>query len=124
MESKFWSELITKGHLVENKVNYDVIIKAGEEEIYAHFIILRCQSDNFRSNLKEKKNGKYFLGDLNIPTAKECVYVKFKYDQGIELYSLVRHCHKDYDMMGSTTRNDGNWKATTCGPHLKILRIH
>jgi hypothetical protein len=32
-----------------------------------------------------------FWGDLIFSTAKEFVYVKFKYDQGIEFYLLVRH---------------------------------
>ncbi|GBC03813.1 hypothetical protein RclHR1_05330012 [Rhizophagus clarus] len=61
MESKFWPELIKSlEQLFEKKENYDVIIQAGEEpnvqEIYAHSLILCCQSNYFRSNLKEKKD--------------------------------------------------------------------
>jgi hypothetical protein len=72
MESKFWPELM-KGleQLFENKGNYDIIIQAGEEpnvqEIYAHSIILFCQSSYFRTNLKEKKDGKFIFKKTNIP---------------------------------------------------------
>ncbi|GBB93431.1 hypothetical protein RclHR1_05330011 [Rhizophagus clarus] len=72
MESKFWPELM-KGleQLFEKKENYDVIIQAGEEpnvqEIYAHSLILCCQSNYFRSNLKEKKDGKFIFKKSNIP---------------------------------------------------------
>ncbi|POG78800.1 BTB/POZ protein [Rhizophagus irregularis DAOM 181602=DAOM 197198] len=73
MESKFWPELMKDlEHLFENKENYDVIIQAGEEsnvqEIYAHSIILCCHSNYFRSNLKEKEDGKYILKKSNIPS--------------------------------------------------------
>ncbi|RIA98475.1 hypothetical protein C1645_812738 [Glomus cerebriforme] len=72
METKFWPELM-KGleQLFEKKENYDVIIQAGEEpnvqEIYAHSLILCCQSNYFRTNLKEKKDGKFILKKSNIP---------------------------------------------------------
>ncbi|CAB4400149.1 unnamed protein product [Rhizophagus irregularis] len=57
-----------------SKKDYDVIIKAGEDndqrEIYAHSNILRCQSDYFdtafSSNWAEKKDGKYFFKKPNI----------------------------------------------------------
>src|ERR1051325_9271289 len=58
--------------LFETKENYDVIIQAGEEqkEIYAHSVVLCCQSNYFRtafsSNWAEKKNGKYFFKKPNI----------------------------------------------------------
>ncbi|EXX53296.1 BTB/POZ domain-containing protein [Rhizophagus irregularis DAOM 181602=DAOM 197198] len=73
MESKFWPELMKDlEQLFENKENYDVIIQAGEEpnvqEIYAHSIILCCHSNYFRSNLKEKENGRYILKKSNIPS--------------------------------------------------------
>jgi hypothetical protein len=73
MESKFWPELMKDlEQLFENKENYDVIIQAGEEpnvqEIYAHSIILCCHSNYFRSNLKEKEDGKYILKKSNIPS--------------------------------------------------------
>uniref|UniRef100_U9UY73 BTB domain-containing protein n=1 Tax=Rhizophagus irregularis (strain DAOM 181602 / DAOM 197198 / MUCL 43194) TaxID=747089 RepID=U9UY73_RHIID len=72
MESKFWPELMNGlEQLFEKKENYDVIIQAGEEpnvqEIYAHSIILCCQSNYFRSNLKEKKDGKFIFKKSNIP---------------------------------------------------------
>ncbi|CAB4431912.1 unnamed protein product [Rhizophagus irregularis] len=57
-----------------SKKDYDVIIKAGEDndqrEIYAHSNILRCQSDYFdtafSSNWAEKIDGKYFFKKPNI----------------------------------------------------------
>ncbi|RGB35096.1 BTB/POZ protein [Rhizophagus diaphanus] len=72
MEIKLWPEFM-KGYvqLFESKEGYDVIIQAGEEpnvqEIYAHFIILCCQSKYFRSNLKKKRNGMFILKISNIP---------------------------------------------------------
>ncbi|GES77806.1 BTB/POZ domain-containing protein [Rhizophagus clarus] len=72
MVSKFWSEFMKDFEkLFENKENYDVIIQAGEEpniqEIYAHSVILCCHSIYFRSNLKEKKDGKFIFKKSNIP---------------------------------------------------------
>ncbi|RIA84560.1 BTB/POZ protein, partial [Glomus cerebriforme] len=72
METKFCLELM-RGleQLFEKKENYDVIIQAGEEpnvrEIYAHSLILCCQSNYFRNNLKEKKDEKFILKKSNIP---------------------------------------------------------
>ena len=55
----------------EKKEYCDVIIQAGEEpnvqEIYAHSQILFCQSNYFRTNLKEKKDGKFIFKKSNIP---------------------------------------------------------
>jgi len=60
--------------LFKSKKDYDVIIHAGEEnnqkEIYAHSIVLRCQSDYFdtafSTNWAEKKDGKYIFKKPNI----------------------------------------------------------
>ncbi|EXX71411.1 hypothetical protein GLOIN_2v1784502 [Rhizophagus irregularis DAOM 181602=DAOM 197198] len=60
--------------LFKSKKDYDVIIKAGEDndqkEIYAHSNILRCQSDYFdtafSSNWAEKKDGKYIFKKPNV----------------------------------------------------------
>ncbi|RGB23352.1 BTB/POZ domain-containing protein [Rhizophagus diaphanus] len=118
MESKFWPELILiEGYeqLFENKENYDVIIQAGEEpnvqEIYAHSIILCCQSNYFRSNLKEKKDGKFIFKKSNIPPkileniirSLYCGKINLSFENAsdiltllttaneFELYSLVTH---------------------------------
>src|ERR1044072_3192584 len=61
-------------NLFKTKKNYDVIIQAGEEnnqkEIYAHSIVLRCQSNYFdaafSAHWARKKDGKYFLKKPNI----------------------------------------------------------
>ncbi|EXX50849.1 BTB/POZ domain-containing protein [Rhizophagus irregularis DAOM 181602=DAOM 197198] len=73
MESKFWPELMKDlEQLFEKKENYDVIVQVGEEpnvqEIYAHSIILCCHSNYFRSNLKEKKDGKFIFKKSNVPS--------------------------------------------------------
>ncbi|RIA84232.1 hypothetical protein C1645_832588 [Glomus cerebriforme] len=60
--------------LFESKENYDVIIQVGEEqntkEIYAHSLVLCCQSNYFRtkfsSNCVEKKDGKFIFKKPNI----------------------------------------------------------
>ncbi|CAB4400151.1 unnamed protein product [Rhizophagus irregularis] len=61
--------------LFESKKDYDVIIKAGDDddqkEIYAHSNILSCQSDYFdtafSSNWAEKIDGKYlYCGQLDL----------------------------------------------------------
>ena len=60
-------------NLFESKVDYDVIIQAGEEskEIYAHSFILHCQSTYFNTafsdiNWAKKENGKYIFKKPNI----------------------------------------------------------
>ncbi|RIA87276.1 hypothetical protein C1645_827985 [Glomus cerebriforme] len=60
--------------LFESKEKYDVIIQVGKEqdmkEIYAHSLVLCCQSDYFRSafssNLTEKIDGKFIIKKPNI----------------------------------------------------------
>ncbi len=75
MESKFWSEIIKNfEQLYETKENCDVIIYAGKEpnvqEIYAHSIVLRCQSiyfnTAFSNNWAEKRDGMYIFNKPNI----------------------------------------------------------
>ena len=57
---------------MSQKENYDVIIQAGEEqkEIYAHSLVLCCQSNYFdtafSTNWAEKKDGKYIFMKQNI----------------------------------------------------------
>ena len=59
-------------NLFKSKKNYDVIIQAGnnQQEIYAHSVILCCQSNYFdaafSTNWARKKNGKYILKKPNI----------------------------------------------------------
>jgi hypothetical protein len=61
-------------NLYRLKVNCDVIIQAGEghdqKEIYAHSVILRCQSDYFNAALSscwaKRKGMKYILEKSNI----------------------------------------------------------
>ena len=61
-------------NLFESKKNYDAIIQVGEEnnqkEIYAHSIVLCCQSNYFdtafSTNWAEKKDGKYIFKKPNI----------------------------------------------------------
>ena len=59
-------------NLFKSKKNYDVVIKAGEEqkEIYAHSIVLCCQSNYFdtafSTDWAEKKDGKYIFMKQNI----------------------------------------------------------
>ncbi|PKK77428.1 BTB-domain-containing protein [Rhizophagus irregularis] len=70
--AKFWPELMNDlEQLFETKENYDVIMQAGEEpnvqEIYAHYLILCCQSKYFRSKLREKKDGKFIFKKSDIP---------------------------------------------------------
>lgn len=73
MESKLYLEVLKNlEQLFETKENYDVIIYAGEEQnhkvIYAHSVILCCQSNYFRTafsnNWAEKENGKYIFKNL------------------------------------------------------------
>jgi hypothetical protein len=58
--------------LFNSKKNYDVIIQAGEEnkEIYAHSVVLCCQSSYFDTafsdNWTEKKDGKLIFKKPNI----------------------------------------------------------
>jgi hypothetical protein len=58
--------------LFNSKKNYDVIIQAGEEnkEIYAHSIVLCCQSNYFNAafsdNWAKKKDGKFIFKKPNI----------------------------------------------------------
>ncbi|RIA95370.1 hypothetical protein C1645_872803, partial [Glomus cerebriforme] len=60
--------------LFNSKESYDVIIKVGEQqdmkEIYAHSLILCCQSDYFRaafsSNWAEKIDDKFIFKKPNI----------------------------------------------------------
>lgn len=75
MDSKLSSEILKNFEsLFESKENYDVIIQAGEEpnikEIYAHSLVLCCQSNYFRtafsSNWAEKIDGKYIFKKPNI----------------------------------------------------------
>ena len=61
-------------NLFKSKKNYDVIIQTGkgnnQKEIYAHSVILCCQSNYFKTafsiNWAEKKNGKYIFKKPNI----------------------------------------------------------
>ncbi|CAB4407589.1 unnamed protein product [Rhizophagus irregularis] len=59
-------------NLYNSKKNYDVIIQAGEEnkEIYAHSVVLCCQSNYFDTafsdNWAEKKDGKFIFKKPNI----------------------------------------------------------
>src|SRR5436853_559416 len=75
MESTLYSEILTNfENLYESKENYDVVIQAGEEpnikELYAHSVVLRCQSDYFRTafskNWEEKNDRKYIFNKPNI----------------------------------------------------------
>ncbi|EXX70653.1 hypothetical protein RirG_085470 [Rhizophagus irregularis DAOM 197198w] len=82
---------LTKNYeqLFKSKENYDVIIQVGEEpnvqEIYAHSIILCRQSNYFRSNLKEKKDGKFIFNISNIsPKILENIF-RFLYCGKIDL---------------------------------------
>ncbi|RIA80316.1 hypothetical protein C1645_810494 [Glomus cerebriforme] len=60
--------------LFKSKKDYDVIIKSGEDdsqkEIYAHSVVLCCQSNYFDAalsdNWAEKENGKYIFKKPNI----------------------------------------------------------
>lgn len=68
MGTKFWPELMSGlEQLFNNKENYDVVIQTGDNKIYVHSIILCCQSTYFRSNLRKKKNGKYFYKKFTTP---------------------------------------------------------
>ena len=59
-------------NLFKSKKNYDVIIQAGnnQQEIYAHSVILCCQSNYFDTafskNWGKNKNGKYIFKKPNI----------------------------------------------------------
>src|SRR5437763_15867195 len=75
METKLHlSALNNFGKLFELKKNYDVIIQAGDgnnqKEIYAHSIVLCCQSNYFEAalsnNWAEKKNGMYIFKKPNV----------------------------------------------------------
>ncbi|RIA87410.1 hypothetical protein C1645_807325 [Glomus cerebriforme] len=91
--------------LFESKENYDVILQIGEEEnskeIYAHSLVLCCQSDYFRaafsSNWAEKKDGKYFFKKPNIsPYIFEnilrylyCGKIDLNIDNGLNILKLL-----------------------------------
>src|ERR1700722_18721944 len=74
MELLYSEVLKNLEQLFETKENYDVIIYAGEEpnqkEIYAHSVILCCQSNYFRAafsdNWAKKENGKYIFKKSDI----------------------------------------------------------
>jgi len=62
-------------NLFKSKKNYDVIIQVSDDEnnqkeVYAHSVILCCQSNyfdtTFSTNLIEKENGKYIFKKPNI----------------------------------------------------------
>ncbi|PKK65534.1 POZ domain-containing protein, partial [Rhizophagus irregularis] len=79
--------------LFKSKKDYDVIIKAGEDddqkEIYAHSNILRCQSDYFdtafSSNLAEKKDGKYIFNKPNISLHIFEIIIRYLYCGQLDL---------------------------------------
>ncbi|CAB4431911.1 unnamed protein product [Rhizophagus irregularis] len=79
--------------LFKSKKDYDVIIKAGEDddqkEIYAHSNILRCQSDYFdtafSSNWAEKKDGKYFFKKPNISPHIFEIIIRYLYCGQLDL---------------------------------------
>src|ERR1044072_2820689 len=75
MEPSLYFEILKNfENLFESKENYDVIIQSGEEpnskEIYAHSLVLGCQSNYFRAafstNWTEKNDGKYIFKKPNI----------------------------------------------------------
>ncbi|GBC02017.1 hypothetical protein RclHR1_04410010 [Rhizophagus clarus] len=79
--------------LFESKENYDVIIQVGEEpnieEIYAHSLVLCCQSNYFRtafsSNWEEKNNGKYIFKKPNISPHIFEIILRYLYCGKIDL---------------------------------------
>ena len=75
MDSKLSAEVLENfEQLFETKEDCDVVIYSGEgssqKEIFAHSVILRCQSNYFRAafstNWAERKNGTYILKKPNI----------------------------------------------------------
>ncbi|EXX50194.1 BTB/POZ domain-containing protein [Rhizophagus irregularis DAOM 181602=DAOM 197198] len=94
MDSKLSSEILKNFEsLFESKENYDVIIQVGEEpnikEIYAHSLVLRCQSNYFRtafsSNWAEKIDGKYIFKKPNISSHTFEVILRYLYCGQVDL---------------------------------------
>ncbi|CAB4444562.1 unnamed protein product [Rhizophagus irregularis] len=94
MDSKLSSEILKNFEsLFESKENYDVIIQVGEEpnikEIYAHSLVLRCQSNYFRtafsSNWAEKIDGKYIFKKPNISLHTFEVILRYLYCGKVDL---------------------------------------
>ncbi|CAB4431913.1 unnamed protein product [Rhizophagus irregularis] len=79
--------------LFESKKDYDVIIKAGDDddqkEIYAHSNILSCQSDYFdtafSSNWAEKIDGKYVFNKPNISPHIFEIIIRYLYCGQLDL---------------------------------------
>src|SRR5688572_12570785 len=85
------SALKNFGKLFESKKNYDVIIQAGEgngqKEIYAHSIVLCCQSNYFEAAFSEKRNGMYILKKPNI--LPHCFEIIIRYLLYIILINII-----------------------------------
>ncbi|RIA92258.1 hypothetical protein C1645_820944 [Glomus cerebriforme] len=80
-------------NLYKSKKNYDVIIQTGEEnnqkEIYAHSVVLCCQSNYFdaafSTNWAEKVDGKYILRKPNISSYILETIIRYLYCGQLEL---------------------------------------
>lgn len=73
MQQKLYLPILNNfENLFNSKKNYDVIIQTSEENkvIYAHSLVLRCQSNYFdtafSSNWAEKENGKIIFKKPNV----------------------------------------------------------
>ncbi|GBB89327.1 hypothetical protein RclHR1_00160043 [Rhizophagus clarus] len=83
-------------NLYGSKTNCDVIIQAGkgydQKEIYAHSVVLRCQSDYFNvafsSSWAKRKDAKYILEKSNISSYILEIIIRYLYCGKIDLNSM------------------------------------
>ncbi|GBB89313.1 hypothetical protein RclHR1_00160029 [Rhizophagus clarus] len=94
MQQKLYLPILNKFEdLFDSKKDYDVIIKTGEgnnqKEIYAHSLVLRCQSNYFdtalSANWAEKENGKFIFRKPNVSQHVLEIIIRYLYCAKLDL---------------------------------------